>query len=91
MEHSGVHPASCDRRERTVGEEEWQRGRVDGMSALQMDYASISVQRQSVVCVWGGCTCWMQMVLNCCLCFPSGVKPSLPYVGGGGGTDVLGK
>ena len=24
------------------------------------------------------CMCWMQMVLNCCLCFPSGMKHSLP-------------
>lgn len=58
MEHSDVHPASCDCPEWTVGEEEWRRRGFDEMSsALQMDYVSISVQtqRQSVcVCVYGG-------------------------------------
>lgn len=62
----------------------------DGMSAPKWIMLQYQCGHRDRVCGGGG-TCWMQMVLNCCLCFPSGVKPSLPYLGGGGGADVLGK
>lgn len=47
-------------------------------SALQMDYVSISGRTQKRRGGGRECMCWMQMVLNCCLCFPSGMKHSLP-------------
>lgn len=42
-----------------------------------MDYVSISVRTQKQRGGGRECMCWMQMVLNCCLCFPSGMKHSL--------------
>lgn len=56
------------------GEAGW---KYNDMSALQMDYVSISARTQKQKGGGRECMCWMQMVLNCCLCFPSGMKHSL--------------
>lgn len=70
------------------------------LSALQMDYVSISVRTQKHRGGGGGAGAdgrgrrggrgRMQMVLNCCLCFPSGMKKSLP-LSSRRWADVVGK